>query len=209
MFCDDRSNSLTVLNHLYNLVIKTRSKCIKYDTTDNILYVVLWRNLVYLYLARKIWPWTRPLAVIWTDMGLVRVRINPRIENLIFSRPSKESYIRSLYLQCKIQKNWCTVTVAPTIEHHGGHSRTIKTCLELLTPYDRHGNDKSFHSCCIFCQICLTSCILSLKTFYLAWIHRFLLCVVNARGKWPHALFIRNTWVGFFLLETQSYCYVI
>ena len=26
--------------------------------------------------------------------------------------------------QCKIQKNWCTVTVAPTIEHHGGHSRT-------------------------------------------------------------------------------------
>ena len=26
--------------------------------------------------------------------------------------------------QCKIQKNWCTVAVAPTIEHHGGHSRT-------------------------------------------------------------------------------------
>ena len=25
---------------------------------------------------------------------------------------------------CKIQKNWYTVTVAPTIEHHGGHSRT-------------------------------------------------------------------------------------
>ena len=25
---------------------------------------------------------------------------------------------------CKIQKNWCTVTVAPTIEHHGGHSWT-------------------------------------------------------------------------------------
>ena len=24
----------------------------------------------------------------------------------------------------KIQKNWCTVTVAPTIEHHGGHSWT-------------------------------------------------------------------------------------
>ena len=26
--------------------------------------------------------------------------------------------------KCKIQKNWCTVTVAPTIEHHDGHSRT-------------------------------------------------------------------------------------
>ena len=25
---------------------------------------------------------------------------------------------------CKIQNNWCTVTVAPTIEHHGGNSRT-------------------------------------------------------------------------------------
>ena len=25
---------------------------------------------------------------------------------------------------CRIQKNLCTVTVAPTIEHHGGHSRT-------------------------------------------------------------------------------------
>ena len=24
----------------------------------------------------------------------------------------------------KIQKSWCTVTVASTIEHHGGHSRT-------------------------------------------------------------------------------------
>ena len=27
-------------------------------------------------------------------------------------------------IKCKIQKNWCTVTVAPTIEYHGGHSRT-------------------------------------------------------------------------------------
>ena len=25
--------------------------------------------------------------------------------------------------KCKIQKNWCTVTVSPTIEHHGAHSR--------------------------------------------------------------------------------------
>ena len=27
-------------------------------------------------------------------------------------------------VKCKIQKNLCTVTVAPTIENHGGHSRT-------------------------------------------------------------------------------------
>ena len=32
--------------------------------------------------------------------------------------------IHFLILECKIQKNWCTVTVAPTIEHYGGHSRT-------------------------------------------------------------------------------------
>ena len=29
-----------------------------------------------------------------------------------------------VWRKCKIQKNWCTVTMAPTIEHHGGHSRT-------------------------------------------------------------------------------------
>ena len=30
---------------------------------------------------------------------------------------------QQVWQKCKIQKNWCTVTVAPTIEHHGGHSR--------------------------------------------------------------------------------------
>ena len=29
-----------------------------------------------------------------------------------------------VWQKCKIQKNWCTVTVAPTIEHHGWHSCT-------------------------------------------------------------------------------------
>ena len=33
-------------------------------------------------------------------------------------------YLGNWSFECKIQKNWCTVTVAPTIEHHGGHSRT-------------------------------------------------------------------------------------
>ena len=31
-----------------------------------------------------------------------------------------------VWQKCKIQKNWCTVTVSPTIEHHGGHSRTLE-----------------------------------------------------------------------------------
>ena len=34
------------------------------------------------------------------------------------------SYCRVVLLECKTQKNWCTVTVAPTIEHHGRHSRS-------------------------------------------------------------------------------------
>ena len=29
-----------------------------------------------------------------------------------------------VWQKCKIQKNWCTVIVATTIEHHGGHSPT-------------------------------------------------------------------------------------
>ena len=29
-----------------------------------------------------------------------------------------------VWQKCKIQKKWCIVTVAPTIEHHGGHSWT-------------------------------------------------------------------------------------
>ena len=29
-----------------------------------------------------------------------------------------------VWQKCKIQKNWCNATVAPTIEHHGGHSWT-------------------------------------------------------------------------------------
>ena len=37
-----------------------------------------------------------------------------------------------VWTKCKIQKNWCTVTVAPTIEHHGGHSWTQRSiCLSF------------------------------------------------------------------------------
>ena len=35
------------------------------------------------------------------------------------TRPREQVWQKS-----KIQKNWCTVTLAPTIEHHGEHSRT-------------------------------------------------------------------------------------
>ena len=39
----------------------------------------------------------------------------------------------SINIKCKIQKNWCTVTVAPTIEHHGGH------CMDPCKPEVRLG----------------------------------------------------------------------
>ena len=35
---------------------------------------------------------------------------------------------------CKIQKNWCTVTVTPTIEQHGGHSRPLQKRDETRCP---------------------------------------------------------------------------
>ena len=37
---------------------------------------------------------------------------------------TKMNSVQNTKEKCKIQKNWCTVTVAPTIEHHGGYSRT-------------------------------------------------------------------------------------
>ena len=36
-----------------------------------------------------------------------------------------------VWQKCKMQKNSCTVTVAPTIEHRGGHSRTLQTRGEI------------------------------------------------------------------------------
>ena len=33
---------------------------------------------------------------------------------------------QQVWQKCKIQKNWCTATVVPTIEHHGGHSDPCK-----------------------------------------------------------------------------------
>ena len=47
------------------------------------------------------------------------------INVLLISRCMTDSlYFKGRSVKCKIQKNWCIVTVAPTIEHHGGHSRT-------------------------------------------------------------------------------------
>ena len=49
-----------------------------------------------------------------------------------------------LWNQCKIQKNWCTVTVAPTIEHHGGHSSSTHS------PHMQGENKRVFQNASLF-----------------------------------------------------------
>ena len=47
--------------------------------------------------------------------------VEPLAGNCTTSSTRQREQVRQ---KCKIQKNWCTVTMSPTIEHHGGHSRT-------------------------------------------------------------------------------------
>ena len=56
----------------------------------------------------------------------VPVAVSPLIYHNVISSWMNGRFYWSYYVdfECKIQENWCTVTVAPTIEHHGGHSRT-------------------------------------------------------------------------------------
>ena len=74
-------------------------------------------------------PYTRPLTVIWTNIGLVMVIINPLMKTCHLTRPFEESLIRSLYLNLKI-------------------------CLQILMHEDRQRNDNSTHPWRTFCQIC-------------------------------------------------------
>ena len=48
--------------------------------------------------------------------------VEPLAGNCITSSTRQREQV---WQKFKIQKNWCTVTVAPTIEHHGGHSRAL------------------------------------------------------------------------------------
>ena len=51
---------------------------------------------------------------------------NTWVEPLAGNCPTSSTRQREqVWQKCKIQNNWCTVTVAPTIENHGGHSRTL------------------------------------------------------------------------------------
>ena len=46
--------------------------------------------------------------------------VEPLVGNFTTSSTRQREQV---WQKCKIQKNWCTVTVAPAIEHRGGHSR--------------------------------------------------------------------------------------
>ena len=47
-----------------------------------------------------------------------------QLKDILTSITRNAFIFKNSNIRYKIQKNWCTVTVAPTIEHHGGHSRT-------------------------------------------------------------------------------------
>ena len=47
--------------------------------------------------------------------------VEPLVGNCTTSSTQRREQV---WQKCKIQKNWCTVTVAPTIEHQSGHSQT-------------------------------------------------------------------------------------
>ena len=49
-----------------------------------------------------------------------------------------------VWKKCKIQKNWCTVTVAPTIEQHGGQEwKRGKCAVKVESVYMSIGIEKS------------------------------------------------------------------
>ena len=82
--------------------------------------------ICYGYIAFKVTILIYPLDLHcqWIEEYYFIDFINSRYQSSILSRNSTFVVIRYEYIafQCKIQKNWCTVTVAPQIEHHGGHS---------------------------------------------------------------------------------------
>ena len=55
------------------------------------------------------------------EKGIITLESNPSRRTVL---PAPHGKGKQVWQKCKIQTNWCTVTVAPTIEHHGGHSRT-------------------------------------------------------------------------------------
>ena len=54
--------------------------------------------------------------------------------------------VNVMWSKCKIQKDWCTATVSPTIEHHGGHSRTPanQRFITLIPKEDHMAKSRSF-----------------------------------------------------------------
>ena len=111
--------------------------------------------------VRKIWPYTctRPLTVIWTDMGLVRVRINPLIKTWNFHDPLR---------RCAFTPN------------------LVKSCLQLLMQHNRQRNDKSTHPWCTFCQIYPRSCISPLRILILVEFCRLSVYMFFSRVQRSH-----------------------
>ena len=58
-------------------------------------------------------------ATIHQEKGIITLESNPSRGTVL---PALHGKWEQVWQKCKIQKNWCTVTMAPTIEHHGGYT---------------------------------------------------------------------------------------
>ena len=63
----------------------------------------------------------RVTATTHQEKGIITLESEPLAGNFTTSFTRQREPV---WQKCKIQKNWCTVTVVPTIDHHDGHSWT-------------------------------------------------------------------------------------
>ena len=114
----------------YSLIgTKTTPKLVKLVfyilfTCKNVLFKLMLTQLrdVYIYIQKCIYK-------ISVKLHRIKFVKHPTCLSYIYLSKYPFSYLYTRCfifskLECKIQKNWCTVTAAPTTEHHGGHSRT-------------------------------------------------------------------------------------
>ena len=77
------------------------------------------------YMEAWHWMWTDTISEVSQLQHTRKKNNNTWVEPLTGHCITSSTRQREqVWQNCKIQKNWCTVNVAPTIKHHGWHSRT-------------------------------------------------------------------------------------
>ena len=97
-------------------------------TIGKIVWYTLWKNFFKTVMAKK-HIWLVKIVIVFYYVQEYHSKLTCR-GGEIGHRTSMVRIWIFHHIKCgilliwKIQKNWCTVTVVPTIEHHSGHSRT-------------------------------------------------------------------------------------